>query len=53
MRFHLINQNTALHSLVLILGLLACTTWKEASVALTPLTKNSTGTTYRASAIRG
>jgi endonuclease YncB( thermonuclease family) len=47
MRFYSINRNTALHSLVLTLGLLGCPAWEEASVALPPLTKNSTGTTYR------
>ena len=47
MRFHLINRNTAVHSLVLILGLLSCTCWKEVSVARTDPTKTPIGVTYR------
>lgn len=46
MRFHLINRNTAVHSLVLALGLLSCTCWKEVSVARTRPTKTPIGVTY-------
>lgn len=47
MRFYSTNRNTALHSLILILGLIGSTARKEASIALPSPTKTSTEKTYR------